>query len=430
MSIKLWIETSLEIKGWSLTKLRDEIQAAQTTILTNDYNIKLEKLNRENSSEDAKKIKYAIIQDNYSKETKKTGIDLSTLSRMINSESNAPSSKTLKKIESVLGSYEEFMDKFIYNGKNFFSEHSYPGVCIDFPDTVPVCWFCTITDLNYIENLEENPPLCRLIIVSNHRSKLRIYDNDFDKRNIWLETCEKCKSIHFEAITLPYSDLLRIIIKEKRFTQSTLAKALKTTQSQIFKIINDRVDYLDKEIALDIIKLFCTLGMSTRKSIENKKIINNDTNDTAILNTQIIEKIKLSHKLAVSKYNEVNRCSHSTELDVEIIINFEEKTWKEPKGIKSNSISICSDFYIKLNSELFGKKNIVVFKETFDYITNLEYLYIYLRQLLNFSYICLICPEKDNKASAKLFEFNMLSTKLICPTKIYAYTEQSKPHSD
>lgn len=421
MSIKLWIETSLKIKGWSLTKLRDEIQTAHITRITNDHKIKLEKLNRENISEDAKKAKHTILENNLIKETEKPGVDLSTLSRIINSDSNAPSSKTLQKIEFALGSYEEFMKKFIYNGNNRFSEITYPGVCIDLPDSAPICYFCVLTDLNYIENLENNPHSCRIIIVSNHKSKLRIYDDDSDKRNIRLETCEKCKTIHFEAITLPYSDLLRIIIKEKHFTQSTLAKALKTTQSQVFKIINERIDYLDKEIARDIIELFVKLGMSTRRQSKNEKTIEDETKYISTLNTKIIDKIKISHDSAASKYNKVNKRNYSTELDVKIISEFREKTWKEPKGIKSNSLTIYSDFYITLNSEAFGEKNIVVFKEKLKYLENLEYKYIYLRQLLDCRYICLICPEEDNKLSAKLFEFDTLYTKLICPTKIYAY---------
>lgn len=260
MHLKHWIETYLKRKNWTIQKLKEEIDNIKQD---EEYKLHIKKINEieiKNIPDKDKRELINLEKNNFSSNSDKAGIGLSTISRILNSREKYPSERTIKKLESALGSFNLFLKEEVYN-KDKFNK----GICFEEETLIRKHWLSEAGEEirqcdTCARRISSNEGSFHKVIISTKNDKrpiawTRDTKSDSAYPQFTIRICKTCRNEFNEEIKKDYSELVNIIIKTLKIKQKDAALKLKTTQPTIFKILNNRIEYIDNTLAKRIHQL-------------------------------------------------------------------------------------------------------------------------------------------------------------------------------
>lgn len=260
MHLKYWIETCLKQKKWTIQKLKEEIDKIKQETEHKEHAKKLEKIEEEEIPEIIKKSKIEYENKRFYSIRDRAGIGLSTISRILNLREKSPNDSTIKKLESALGSFRSFLEGDVK------SENIKKGICFEEkikfkknPEKISKresFYRCEICQ----ELAGYRHEFFHRIIISTKNDKTPIAwteesENDEGYPQFELKICKKCRLKFDIDLKKIYSELLTKAMKTLKLKQNDIAFKLKTTQSTVFKLLNNRIEYIEKSLAKEIHKL-------------------------------------------------------------------------------------------------------------------------------------------------------------------------------
>lgn len=392
MNFAEWITYNLQNKGWSLTQLESEINIDDLGHYSSDK------------------------------------LGTSTLSRIMNRRGYYPSANTINKIESVLGSYEDFL-------VNWHNENrtGHPRICFEEMRDIYTspclvahefsqCDSCSKFIVND-ERYTLGPYPFHYLVISTQKNKLPIAwepqkpkfetkenkkTQRIKKKEIELCICLDCRNKVDDILKMTYQELIVFLIhskeeqaSEKRrlsYTQTEVAKLLKTTQPQVFKLMNNGVDYVKNFLAKDLHTL-CFKRRLLKTTIDNKFKLHE-------LLEQRLHNIVGDEAFRFMQTKFPNLKPSSPKMlpyQLDVIPDYSTDIWQDQRIKTQGVMKVTCDFLVRfLFVAPWTQKQVAVFLIDSDYMENYENKFYYYLDAIGSKFLCLINRQDVNERNVDL----------------------------